>query len=82
MVDNHDSVAQPDPMLLQAARVGAAEFLDIQDASVLQVDQQCAGMPDRGVAYRCMLVWRSQRSPAVGFSDRALEAISAGNRFV
>jgi hypothetical protein len=83
--DALNPVAQPASILLQTTRVGSAELLDIQDASVLQVDEQGAGMPDRGVACRCMLVWRSPRRSAVGFSDaihRALEAISAGNRFV
>jgi hypothetical protein len=82
--DALNPVAQPVSILLQTTRVGSAELLDIQDASVLQVDQQCAGMRDRGVACGCILGWRSQRGPVVGFSDeirRALEAVSAGNRF-
>jgi hypothetical protein len=83
--DALNPVAQPASILLQTTRVGSAELLDIQDASVLQVDEQTSSMRDRDVGCGCMLAWRSPRRSAVGFSDdihRALEAISAGNRFV
>ena len=40
-----------DPTPLETARVGPAELIDVQDAPVLQVDPQCTGRPDRGVAF-------------------------------
>ena len=79
----HDSVAHPAPMLLQTARVSSAELFHVQDASVPQIDQQCAGMPDRCVACGCMIGWRFHRGPASGFSDEirgAPERIQAGRR--
>ena len=52
---------------------------------MLQVDQECAGVRDRGVACGRMRVRRSRPGRAVGCADEihhALEAIPAGHRFV
>jgi len=61
------TAAQSDLTGLQSPCAGSAELLHVQDASVLQVDQQCAGMRDRGVACRV-------RSSAVAGVVRPLDS--------
>ena len=66
-------------------RVGPAELFDMQAAPVFQVDQQCPGMYERGVACGYPLVRRVERGPGAGCPDEAqaaLEAISTGHRVV
>lgn len=70
---------------LGPACVGSAELFNIQDASMPQVNQQCASVRDRSVAGGCMLARRSLRVANVGFSHaihRVLEAVSDATRSV